>query len=153
MNKEEEKRQRARVNQYAFILNYQSEIGKQYVYMDGMKAAGQPAPEDADAEEVGDADAVEVGDGQEEQAGEAETSEALVSELKPIFYNDEEKVRQFLSEINGIPQADITDVVNRWVKQSLISDYGYSRKGTLWRILSKAGLYKKSKQNWNKRVD
>lgn len=145
MNKEEEKRQRARVNQYAFILNYQSEIGKQYVYMDGMKTAGQPAPEDADAEEGGD--------GQEEQAGEAETSEALVSELKPIFYNDEEKVRQFLSEINGIPQADITDVVNRWVKQSLISDYGYSRKGTLWRILRKAGLYKKSKQNWNKRVD
>ena len=145
MNKEEEKRQRARVNQYAFILNYQSEIGKQYVYMDGMKAAGQPAPEDADAEEGGD--------GEEDQAGEAGKSEALVSELKPIFYNDEEKVRQFLSEINGIPQADITDVVNRWVKQSLISDYGYSRKGTLWRILSKAGLYKKSKQNWNKRVD
>ena len=33
-----------------------------------------------------------------------------------------------------------------------ISDYGYSRKGTLWKILNEAGLYTKSKQNWCRRV-
>ena len=49
-------------------------------------------------------------------------------------------------------QDDITDLVNRWVKERRISDYGNSRKGDLWAILYDAGLYPKSRQNWNRRV-
>lgn len=77
---------------------------------------------------------------------------ALLERLKPIFYNKEEDVRLFLKEIAGMKPNDITDLVNRWVQDKRISDYGYSRKGTLWEILYKAGLYTKSRQNWNRRV-
>ena len=64
----------------------------------------------------------------------------------------ESDVRQFLKEIEGMATQDITDVVNRWVKDKRISDYGNSRKGVLWGILHDAGLYLKSKTNWNGRV-
>lgn len=78
--------------------------------------------------------------------------EDLVSKLMPIFYNNEEDVWQFLKEIQGMAQEDITDVVNRWVEEKRISDYGNSRKGVLWGILHEAKLYTRSKTNWNERV-
>ena len=77
----------------------------------------------------------------------------LIEKLKPIFYNNEEDVKLFLREITGMKPGDITDLVNRWVKDKRISDYGYSRKGVFWEILYEAGLYTKSRQNWCKRVD
>jgi len=72
--------------------------------------------------------------------------------LLPIFYNNKENVRIFLEMIKGMAPNDITDLVNRWVKERRISDYGNSRKGDLWAILYDAGLYPKSRQNWNRRV-
>jgi hypothetical protein len=72
--------------------------------------------------------------------------------LLPIFYNSKENVRIFLEMIKGMAPNDITDLVNRWVKERRISDYGNSRKGDLWAILYDAGLYPKSRQNWNRRV-
>ena len=77
----------------------------------------------------------------------------VAEKLKPIFYNNETDVKAFLKEISGMKPGDITDLVNRWVKDKRISDYGYSRKGVLWEILNEAGLYTKSRQNWCKRVD
>ena len=91
-------------------------------------------------------------DGEELDNGEADDAN-LVEKLKPIFYNNEEDVKLFLKEISGMKPSDITDLVNRWVKDKRISDYGYSRKGVLWEILNTAGLYTKSRQNWCKRVD
>ena len=76
----------------------------------------------------------------------------LIEKLKPIFYNNEEYVRLFLKEIKGMKQKDITDLVNKWVEEKRISDYGNSRKGDLWSILKDAGLYAKSRQNWCRRV-
>lgn len=76
----------------------------------------------------------------------------LVTKLKSIFYNNEENVKLFLKEISGMQPKDITDLVNQWVKDKRISDYGSSRKGYLWDILNKAGLYLRSRQNWNRRV-
>lgn len=76
----------------------------------------------------------------------------LVTKLKPIFYNNEENVRRFLKEIRGMATEDITDLVNRWVNDKLISDYGNSRKGVLWGILHDAKLYSRTKTNWNGRV-
>ena len=72
--------------------------------------------------------------------------------LLPIFYTNKENVRIFLEMIKGMAPNDITDLVNRWVKERRISDYGNSRKGDLWAILYDAGLYPKSRQNWNRRV-
>ena len=79
-------------------------------------------------------------------------NENLTKRLKPIFYNNEDDVETFLKEIKGMPPNDITDLVNRWVKEKRISNYGNSRKGDLWTMLNDAGLYTKSRQNWNRRV-
>ncbi len=87
-----------------------------------------------------------------EEEREEDDDGRLVSELMPLFYNNEADVRRFLKEIRGMAQEDITDVVNRWVSEKRISDYGNSRKGGLWSILHEAGLYTRSKTNWNKRV-
>jgi hypothetical protein len=76
----------------------------------------------------------------------------LIEKLKPIFYNNEENVRRFLTEIRGMSTEGITDLVNKWVNDRLISNYGNSRKGELWGILHKAKLYSKTKSNWNGRV-
>lgn len=81
-----------------------------------------------------------------------EISEELVEKLKPIFYNNEANVSTFLKEIAGMQPNNITDLVNKWVKDKRISDYGNSRKGELWEILNDAGIYTKSRQNWNRRV-
>ena len=76
----------------------------------------------------------------------------LKEKLKPIFYNHDENIKLFLKTIRGMKQNDITDLVNKWVSERLISNFGYSRKGVLWTILHDAGLYKRSKQNWCRRV-
>ena len=80
------------------------------------------------------------------------TDEEVVEKLKPLFFNNEDNVRSFLREIHGMSPNNITDLVNQWVKDKLISDYGNSRKGVLWEILKDAGLYSRTKQNWNRRV-
>ena len=84
--------------------------------------------------------------------GEKLQLQDALQQLKPLFYNNEDNVKQFLNEIDGMTPNDITDLVNQWVKDKRISDYGNSRKGVLWGILNKAGLYTKSRQNWNRRV-
>lgn len=88
----------------------------------------------------------------EERCAEGEMEEEMKEKLMPIFYNNEEDVEVFLKEIKGMSPNDITDLVNRWVKEKRISNYGNSRKGNLWTMLNDAGLYTKSRQNWNRRV-
>ena len=88
---------------------------------------------------------------EKEELGENAITD-LVEKLKPIFFNNENDVRLFLKEISGMKDKDITDLVNRWVHDKRISDYGNSRKGVLWGILNNAGLYTKSLQNWCRRV-
>ena len=76
----------------------------------------------------------------------------LVEKLKPIFFNNENDVRLFLKEISGMKPNSITDLVNIWVQDKRISDFGSSRKGDLWKILHDAKLYPRTIQNWNRRV-
>ena len=77
----------------------------------------------------------------------------IVTQLLPIFYNKEKDVRLFLNQIQRMAPEAITDLVNQWVKEKRISDYGNSRKGMLWGILHEVGLYTRTVQNWNRRVD
>ena len=79
-------------------------------------------------------------------------NQETVEELKPLFYNNEPNVRRFLREIMGMPPKDITELVNQWVKNKRITNFGNSRKGVLWKILHKARLYSRSRQNWCRRV-
>ena len=78
--------------------------------------------------------------------------EEVIERLKPIFFNNENDVRLFLKEISGMQPNNITDLVNTWVQDKRISDYGSSRKGDLWKILYDAKLYPRTIQNWNRRV-
>lgn len=78
--------------------------------------------------------------------------EEVIEGLKPIFFNNENDVRLFLKEISGMKPNNITDLVNTWVQDKRISDYGSSRKGDLWKILHDAKLYPRTIQNWNRRV-
>ena len=88
---------------------------------------------------------------EKEELGENAITD-LVEKLKPIFFNNENDVRLFLKEITGMKPNSITDLVNIWVKDKKISDYGSSRKGDLWKILHDAKLYPRTIQNWNRRV-
>lgn len=129
-------------NQMAWILNYQPKIEHQHIHM------GNQAVEDESK-----SDEAEVMEDTPDAIKKKELSDGdLIEKLKPIFFNNEDDVRLFLKEIKGMKSNDITDLVNRWVKEKRISDYGNSRKGVLWRILHEAGLYTKTKSNWNGRV-
>ena len=91
-------------------------------------------------------------DDSEHDEPEVESNVDLVEKLKPLFYNNENDVRLFLKEISGMSPNNITDLVNKWVQDKRISDYGSSRKGDLWKILHDAKLYPRTIQNWNRRV-
>ena len=91
-------------------------------------------------------------DDSEQDEPEVEPNVDLVEKLKPLFYNNKAEVRLFLKEISGMKPNSITDLVNIWVKDKKISDYGSSRKGDLWKILHEAKLYSRTIQNWNRRV-
>jgi hypothetical protein len=90
---------------------------------------------------------------QKEVNYKSDDGDNIVTQLLPIFYNKEKDVRLFLNQIRGMATEDITELVNQWVKEKRISDYGNSRKGVLWGILHNAGLYTRTVQNWNRRVD
>ena len=129
-------------NKMAWILNYQPKIEHQHIHM------GNQAVEDESK-----SDEAEVMEDTPDAIKKKEPADGdLIEKLKPIFFNNEDDVRLFLKEIKGMKSNDITDLVNRWVKEKRISDYGNSRKGVLWRILHDAGLYTKTKSNWNGRV-
>ena len=85
-------------------------------------------------------------------SGNVVNNEELVSQLMPIFFSDNERIEIFLSLIRNVRPNVVTDVVNDYVKNKWISNYGNSHKGVLWKILHDAGLYKPSKSNWNNMV-
>ena len=95
---------------------------------------------------------IKEGIGQQQEEKDEDNEASLVGKLMPIFYNDEKDVKKFLEMIKGMESNDITDLVNKWVAEKRISDYGNSRKGLLWKLLHDAGLYTKTRQNWTNRV-
>ena len=130
--------------QFVYVAKGAQYVNNQYISGNQVPAPVMPqtevveeSPQDGDSDEGKD---------------EFNNSDDLVTKLKPIFFNNEEDVRLFLKEIDGMREKDITDLVNKWVNDKRISDFGNSRKGVLWTILNEAGLYNKSKQNWNRRV-
>ena len=76
--------------------------------------------------------------------------EEVAERLLPIFYNDKAAVRDFLSTCLRMKSTQITDVVNRLVKERVISDRSKGRD--LWQVLHDYGIYDKTESNWNMRV-
>lgn len=77
--------------------------------------------------------------------------EALVAALKPIFYGNEQEVRDFLAAIQGVKPKQITDKVNQLVRDRKISKMSCRRD--LWKPLHDFGLYNPTESNWNQQVN
>ena len=76
--------------------------------------------------------------------------EEVTEQLLPIFYNNKAAVRDFLSNCLRMKSTQITDMVNRLVKDRVISDQSKGRD--LWQVLHDYGIYTKTESNWNMRV-
>ena len=74
----------------------------------------------------------------------------IVTQLKPLFFGDEQEANDFFLNIQGMKPKQITDKVNQLVREKRISEI--SRKRDLWMLLHKYGLYEKSESNWNSQV-
>ena len=77
-----------------------------------------------------------------------EHEEMIVELLKPIFYNSEQDVKEFLKKIHGRSDIEITDTVYDFLKVRKISEKSKGRP--LWIVLHAAKLYRATEQNWNK---
>ena len=76
--------------------------------------------------------------------------ELLVEALRPIFFGNEQDIRDFLAGIQDMKPKQITDRVNRMVRERKISDQSCHRD--LWKVLHDFGLYKPTESNWNQQV-
>lgn len=76
-----------------------------------------------------------------------EHEEMIVELLKPIFYNSEQDVKEFLMKIHGRTDIEIIDTVYDFLKVRKISEKSKSRP--LWKILHAAKYYSSTESNWN----
>ena len=76
-----------------------------------------------------------------------EKEELIVELLEPIFFNKGDDVKDFLKHIEGKSDAEVSDVVRKWVKERKISDRSQNRP--LWKILHAAKYYRSTESNWN----
>lgn len=73
----------------------------------------------------------------------------LISELKPIFYGDEEKAKEYIDHIKKIDNnTEKAQYTGQMVIDKFISSVSY--KTPLWKILNKHKLYTPGANNWNK---
>lgn len=76
--------------------------------------------------------------------------DVIVEKLRPIFFGDNHAANGFLMDIQDMKPTQITDKVNKMVKEKKISEM--SRKRDLWMVLHENHLYDKSESNWNSQV-
>ncbi len=76
-----------------------------------------------------------------------EHEEMIVELLKPIFYNSEQDVKEFLKKNKGRQDTEIIDTVCEFLNGRKISDKSKGR--SLWQILHAAKYYSSTESNWN----
>ena len=76
-----------------------------------------------------------------------EHEEMIVELLKPIFYNSEQDVKEFLKKNKGRQDTEIIDTVCEFLNGRKISDKSKGR--SLWKILHAAKYYSSTESNWN----
>lgn len=79
-----------------------------------------------------------------------ENSSEVVEQLMPMFFTEEDEIKSFLQSIRTMTAKEITDKVNQLVREHKIS--AISKFSPLWKVLHDAGLYTKTKSNWNQQV-
>lgn len=83
----------------------------------------------------------------QDEAIEDEKDAAIIEQLKPIFWGDEEQIKSFLEKIRGKKNTAVIDVIAEGVKDRIISEQSCHRD--LWKILHDAELYKATESNYN----
>lgn len=82
--------------------------------------------------------------------GKDEEPTPLEMELMPIFFNNIKVVRRFVRDINGVSDAGIAEIINRYIADDkiLMSE----RKKPLYDVLSKYKIYNASLSNFKAMV-
>ena len=80
-----------------------------------------------------------------------EAERQLILRLAPIFHGNTDSVREFLMLVREQKSADITSLVNLWVRDKRICFDHCHRP--LWIALHDAGIYKATESNWNMQLD
>lgn len=100
---------------------------------------------------VGPLDTQVLEGGQNRVQTALEALDALVLQLKPIFWGDEAAALEFLRNVRKARPKQITATVNEWVAAKRISAQSSHRD--LWKVLNEAGIYQPSESNWNQQVN
>ena len=86
---------------------------------------------------------------EEEKVLSAE-EDAIVMQLLPMFYGNEDNAKEFIGSIQGMKGKQITDMVNMLITEKKLSELSCHRD--LYKVLHNAGIYDKSESNWNMQV-
>lgn len=76
--------------------------------------------------------------------------DAIVMQLLPMFYGNEDNAKEFIGSIQGMKGKQITDMVNMLITEKKLSELSCHRD--LYKVLHNAGIYDKSESNWNMQV-
>ena len=74
----------------------------------------------------------------------------ILEKLKPMFYGDEDNAKSFLTSIQGMKPTQITELVNKLLKERKLSDLSCHRN--LYKVLHDCGIYNPTESNWNQQV-
>ncbi len=85
---------------------------------------------------------------QQEMQERPSDEDAVIADLKPIFYGDEKAARAFLKSIKGLKPAQVIQTVKTLLEKKKISMISQGRR--LWEILHQAGYYAPELRNWYK---
>lgn len=85
---------------------------------------------------------------QDEPAGSAPST--IVEELSAMFWGDKAEAEKFLMSIQNMSNMQITQLVNKLVKENIINDR--QSKRPLYSVLNRHGYYTASESNWNSHV-
>ena len=81
----------------------------------------------------------------------------LIQDLKPFFYTGEDQLAHIIAYIKEVKATSsdpaIARITAKYIQGKKISNYDKSFKSSLWKILNEYGLYKTSKNNWNKAIN
>ena len=86
----------------------------------------------------------------EEEIVLSPAEDAIMGQLVPMFYGNEDNAKKFLCSIQGMKGKQITDMVNMLITEKKLSELSCHRD--LYTILYNAGIYDKSESNWNMQV-
>lgn len=75
-----------------------------------------------------------------------DNNDIVLEELTPFFYGYEEEAKHFLRMIKGMNGQDITQLVNRLLREQKISNKSCLKP--LWMVLNRHGLYKNAYSTW-----